>query len=126
MCASCFFPWEAIICLIAGSTRPTQHASELLPRRASRSSCELLAPGRGRSVVLIDLPPVLLTDDALVVAPKVDADVVVASEGVTGRARFSGRMRCLVGISKGRCGAQPGWRKRRRAMITSYGFRKDD
>jgi len=41
---------------------------------------------RAEPIILIDLPPVLLTDDALVVAPKVDAVLVVASDGLTSQA----------------------------------------
>lgn len=69
--------------LIAGSTSPTDQASELL---ASARFDEMLSIVRGGAVhplVLIDLPPVLATDDALVIAHKVDAFLVVASEGYT-------------------------------------------
>ncbi len=45
--------------------------------------------------MLIDLPPVLLTDDALVVAPKIDAMLVVASEGLTGRAELAKALHLL-------------------------------
>jgi Mrp family chromosome partitioning ATPase len=75
--------------LIAGSTRPTQSASELLASPRFEELLLTLQQGAVDPVVLIDLPPVLLTDDALVVAPKVDAILLVASEGVTGRANFT-------------------------------------
>ena len=75
--------------LIAGSTRPTQNASELLASPRFDELLRTLRQGAVDPVVLIDLPPVLLTDDALVVAPKVDAVLLVASEGVTGRAEFA-------------------------------------
>ncbi len=39
-------------------------------------------------MILIDLPPILVTDDALVVAPKIDAVLVVASEGSTSRSEL--------------------------------------
>jgi Mrp family chromosome partitioning ATPase len=45
--------------------------------------------GTVEPIILIDLPPVLLTDDALVVAPKVDAVLVVASEGLTSQSGFT-------------------------------------
>lgn len=70
---------------IAGGIMGTSNASELL---ANDRLDELLAYIRGISsnpLVLIDLPPIVNTDDALVVAPKVDAIVLVASEGVTKR-----------------------------------------
>jgi protein-tyrosine kinase len=75
--------------LIAGSTRPTQQASELLASPRFDELLRTLRQGAVDPVVLIDLPPVLLTDDALVVAPKVDAVLLVVSEGVTGRAEFA-------------------------------------
>jgi protein-tyrosine kinase len=82
--------------LIAGSTRPTQHASELLGSPRFEELLGTLRQGAVDPVVLIDLPPVLLTDDALVVAPKVDATLLVASEGVTGRADFTKALAMLA------------------------------
>ncbi len=94
--------------LIAGSTRPTQQASELLASPRFDELLRTLRQGAVDPVVLIDLPPVLLTDDALVVAPKVDAILLVASEGVTGRADFAKALDVYVGISDCRRSAQPG------------------
>jgi Mrp family chromosome partitioning ATPase len=72
--------------LIAGSTTPTESASELLSSTRFDDLIDELKQGTVNPVVLIDLPPVLVTDDALVVAPKIDAFLVVASEGLTARA----------------------------------------
>jgi protein-tyrosine kinase len=72
--------------LIAGNLTATQNSAELL---ASSRLEELLAFIRSSTtnpIVLIDLPPVLSPDDALVVAPRIDALVLVASEGITPRA----------------------------------------
>jgi Mrp family chromosome partitioning ATPase len=55
---------------------------------ASPRFSELLAHIRLRSpdaFVLIDLPPVTMTDEALLVGPRVDAFLVVVSEGKTQR-----------------------------------------
>jgi protein-tyrosine kinase len=71
--------------LIAGSLTATQNSAELL---ASTRLEELLAFIRRSTtspLILIDLPPVLSPDDTLVVAPRIDALVLVASEGVTPR-----------------------------------------
>jgi Mrp family chromosome partitioning ATPase len=71
--------------VIAGACDPVQGASELL---ASTRLDELLKYVRRRSpgaLVLIDLPPVLSTDEAIVVAPRTDAMYLVVSEGVTRR-----------------------------------------
>jgi len=70
---------------IAGSTSTTAFASELL---AGRRLEDLIAYIRGVAddpLIIIDLPPVLLTDEALLVAPRVDATLLVVSEGKTRR-----------------------------------------
>lgn len=81
--------------LIAGSSTPTEHASELLASQRFEELFQIVRQGTVDPVVLIDLPPVLLTDDALVVAPKIDAVLVVASEGVTGRSDLSKALHLL-------------------------------
>jgi protein-tyrosine kinase len=72
--------------LIAGSVTPTDQASELLGSSRFDDLLRLVKQGTVDPLVLIDLPPVLLTDDALMVAPKVDAFLVVTSEGLTSKA----------------------------------------
>jgi protein-tyrosine kinase len=72
--------------LIGGSTVPTDDASELLSSPRFNGLINDLKRGTVDPIILIDLPPVLVTDDALVVAPKIDAFLVVASEGLTSRA----------------------------------------
>jgi protein-tyrosine kinase len=81
--------------LIAGSTAPTEQASELLGSQRFDELLRVVRQGAVNPVVLIDLPPVLLTDDALVVAPKIDALLVVASEGLTGRADLAKALHLL-------------------------------
>jgi protein-tyrosine kinase len=71
--------------MVAGSTSPTEQASELLASPRFDDLIRLVKQGTVDPIILIDLPPVLLTDDALVVAPKVDAVLVVASEGFTSK-----------------------------------------
>jgi len=71
--------------IVAGATEPVRSASELL---ATSRLDELLLSIRNRSpdaLILIDLPPVMSTDEALVVAPRVDAMFIVSSEGRTRR-----------------------------------------
>lgn len=71
--------------VVAGNRTSVPTASELL---ASPRLDELLKHMRRRSpgaLILIDLPPVLSTDEALVVAPRADAMFLVVSEGVTRR-----------------------------------------
>jgi Mrp family chromosome partitioning ATPase len=81
-----FFSIGAENLVLAGQSIPTDQSSELL---ASNRFEELMAYIRQSTVnpiVLIDLPPVLSADDALVLAPRLDALLLVTAEGVTDRA----------------------------------------
>ncbi len=80
-----FFSFVSENLLVAGSITPTEHASELLSSSRFDELMEIIKRGAADPIVIIDLPPVLVTDDALVVAPKIDAVLVVASEGLTDR-----------------------------------------
>jgi Mrp family chromosome partitioning ATPase len=74
---------------VAGALAPTDRASELL---AGPKFSDLLSHIRLRSpdaVVIIDSPPVNVTDEALLVGPRVDAFLVVVSEGKTDRAQLA-------------------------------------
>lgn len=90
-----FFSIGADNLLIAGGARPTENASELLASPNFEELLQIVKRGLVDPIVLIDLPPVLLTDDALVVAPKIDAIMVVASEGSTGRAELAKALNIL-------------------------------
>ena len=71
--------------VIAGNRDAVQGASELLatPRLDDLiRHIKLRSPG---ALILADLPPVLSTDEALVVAPRMDAMFLVVSEGITRR-----------------------------------------
>ena len=70
---------------VSGASTPTESASELL---ASPRFSELLSHIRLRSrnaLVIVDCPPVNLTDEALLIGPRVDAFLLVVSEGQTER-----------------------------------------
>jgi capsular exopolysaccharide synthesis family protein len=82
--------------LISGSVTPTDQASELLSSPRFDELLRDLKQGTVNPIVLIDLPPVLVTDDALVVAPKIDAFLVVASEGFTSRSDLTKAMNLLA------------------------------
>jgi capsular exopolysaccharide synthesis family protein len=84
-----FFSVEAENLLVAGSVTTTEHASELLSSSRFDELIDTIRRGTVDPIVLIDLPPVLVTDDALVVAPKIDAVLVVASEGFTNRSELA-------------------------------------
>lgn len=71
--------------VVAGALGPNDGASELL---AGPRFSDLLAHIRLRSpdaFVVVDLPPVTMTDEALLVGPRVDAFLIVVSEGKTER-----------------------------------------
>jgi Mrp family chromosome partitioning ATPase len=70
---------------IAGGTLGTPQASELLATHYLEELLQYIKSISANPLILIDLPPVVSTDDVLVVAPKVDATVLVVSEGVTRR-----------------------------------------
>jgi protein-tyrosine kinase len=70
---------------IAGSTSTTGFASELLAGRRLEDLIDYVKDVADNPLILIDLPPVLLTDEALLVAPRVDATLLVVSEGRTRR-----------------------------------------
>jgi Mrp family chromosome partitioning ATPase len=81
--------------LVAGSVSPTEHASELLAGAHFDELLSIIGRGTVDPIVLLDLPPVLVTDDALVVAPRVDSVLVVASEGHTNRSELSKALHLL-------------------------------
>jgi len=75
--------------IVAGAQSATGSASEML---AGPRFSELLSHIRLRSpdaCVLVDLPPVTMTDEALLVGPRVDAMLIVVSEGKTERTHLA-------------------------------------
>jgi protein-tyrosine kinase len=70
---------------IAGGTRSTDHSSELLASPKFEELIGHIKMSTLQPLVIIDLPPILATDDALVLAPRLDAILVVTSEGQTER-----------------------------------------
>lgn len=62
-----------------------QDSSELLASKDARALVAELKSRYADRIVIFDLPPVLLSDDALALMPCVDAALVVASEGQTRR-----------------------------------------
>src|SRR5262249_47412599 len=72
--------------LIAGNATATQNSAELLASTRLEELLEFVRGATTNPLIIIDLPPVLSPDDALVVAPRIDSIVLVASEGITPRA----------------------------------------
>ena len=71
--------------MLAGNTGPAEHSSELLASGRLEELLEFVRRATASPFILIDLPPLVSPDDALVVAPKIDALLLVAAEGATPR-----------------------------------------
>ena len=67
--------------VVAGTRTPTTDASELLANEHLGELFDYIREITPDPLVLVDLPPLLSTDDAIIVAPKVDAVLLVLSEG---------------------------------------------
>lgn len=76
------------LCL-AGGVGSTDLASELLASGQLEQLFDYIQEIAPRPFIIADLPPVLNTDDFLVVAPKLDATLLVVSEGRTRRDALS-------------------------------------
>ena len=74
--------------MIAGQVTPTDQASELLSSNRFEELIAHIKQSTVNPIVLIDLPPVLVTDDALVLAPRLDALLLVVAEGQTDRGQL--------------------------------------
>ena len=81
----------------AGTLTSTEKASELLATRRVEALFEYIRGVAPQPLILVDLPPLLSTDDALVIAPKVDASLLVLAEG---RSRRDGAVKALELLSE--------------------------
>ncbi len=70
---------------LAGSLSTTDAASELLGSGRLEALLGYIGSLCPNPVILLDLPPLLVTDEALLVAPRVDATLLVVAEGRTRR-----------------------------------------
>ncbi len=71
--------------VVAGTLNAVDGASEILAGPRFEQLLEYIRDRWPDSIVLLDLPPVNITDEALVLAPRVDAMLLVVSEGKTQR-----------------------------------------
>jgi protein-tyrosine kinase len=71
--------------LLAGSTKSTRDSSELISAGRYLEMFAYIASIASHPLILVDLPPVLSTDEAMVVAPNLDAIFMVVGEGSTRR-----------------------------------------
>jgi protein-tyrosine kinase len=74
---------------IAGSLASSEQSSELLANGKLEELFGFIRTSAANPLIICDLPPTLSTDDVLVVAPRVDATMVVVAEGKTKREGLS-------------------------------------
>jgi capsular exopolysaccharide synthesis family protein len=79
-----FTPSVERLVVLPGNT-PQEHSSELLSMPRTRELVEEITTRYPERIVIFDLPPVLIVDDALAFAPYVDAFLLVVEEGETAR-----------------------------------------
>lgn len=70
---------------LAGNARATEHSSELLANGRLEELLAFIRRSSSNPLVILDLPPVINTDDAITVAPKIDATALIVSQGRTKR-----------------------------------------
>ena len=71
--------------LLAGSTQSIKDSSELIAAGRHMELFAYIASISSQPLILVDLPPILITDEAMVVAPQLDAIFMVVGEGSTRR-----------------------------------------
>lgn len=84
---------------IAGGVEATPFSSELLATGRLELLLKYISSSFPDSLILLDLPPVLATDDFLVAAPRADATLLVLAEGKTRRDGVTRTMELLAGFS---------------------------
>lgn len=84
--------------VIAGGTQTSPFSSELLATGRLEALLEHIKASSPQPLIIFDLPPVLSTDDFLVAATRVDATLLVLSEGRTRRDGVSRAMELLSGF----------------------------
>ncbi len=84
--ASIFFRIGAPGLVIATVTESRDNSSELLSSERLPQLIDYVFNVDPKAVLLLDMPPLLVADDALAVMPRVDAILLVATEGKTKRA----------------------------------------
>jgi len=82
---SLFFTIGADNLTIAGNRESSEQASELLAGNRLEQLFEYIRSFARNPLIIIDLPPLLITDEALMVAPRVDATALVIADGETRR-----------------------------------------
>ncbi len=85
---------QGLHCIL--NTRPVDRSSDLLASPRGQAFLGALADRLPDALLIFDLPPMLSTDDPLVVAPMLDAMLLVVAEGDSPRADVAGAARLLA------------------------------
>ena len=72
-----------------------QNSSERITSKRMQDMIAAFRTASPHPIVIFDLPPVLVADDAVAIAPFVDGMLLVASEGQTAREDFKGTLELL-------------------------------
>ncbi len=70
---------------VVPNASPVETSSEYLRSARMADFINALEAQTPRRIVILDMPPVMVSDDVLAFAPRVDAFLLVASQGVTAR-----------------------------------------
>jgi capsular exopolysaccharide synthesis family protein len=84
---------------LAGGVTSHENSSELLGSGALTKLLESIKNLDPRALVLVDLPPLLVSADALVVAPHLTTTLLVVSEGMTRREHLQRASEVLAGVN---------------------------
>lgn len=96
---SVFFTFGVEGVAVAGGTARHVNSSELLSSTALPQLFEYLHNTDPHALVLVDLPPLLPSADALIVAPHLTTTLLVVSEGVTRRDQLQRAGEMLSGVT---------------------------
>lgn len=83
--AEVFFTIGTPNLVIAGNLESTDLASELLSGDRLEQLFDYIKSIAPNALIIIDLPPILVTDEALMIAPRVDGTLLVVADGQTRR-----------------------------------------
>jgi protein-tyrosine kinase len=70
---------------VVPNSRPVEQSSELLSSSRMHEFMSQLEAEAPRRIIVYDAPPLLVSDDVLMVAPQIDGLLVVATQGITAR-----------------------------------------
>ncbi len=84
--------------MFAGSVSTTPAAAELLASSKLEELLDFVKRSTTHPLIIVDLPPLPSPDDALVVAPRLDAMLLVVSQGVTPVTEMNKALELLSGF----------------------------